>query len=218
MALSWGVAETDPDSSTTGAWSKPFSRRIWMVCSQVTVGSTVSGADRFSSWTLWCHHLREEGAGTAVSRAAGVQNTRSQRAAAHRETTGRQPSVGRHGWPGQPHQGFFTARSSFRKPFWSIHLSLRNLDLRASGGRQGQRKGVSTACAHTKGLASRSPVPPPDPAGPAQTPCLQLQGQAGKDPMGLRVAGAPAHQGRRKGLRAQVLPGALLSAPLRLPG
>lgn len=95
VTLSWGVAETDPDSSTTGAWSKPFSRRIWMVCSQVTVGSTVSGADRLSSWTLWCHHLREEGAGTAVSRAAGVQNTRLQRAAPPRETTGRQPSVGR---------------------------------------------------------------------------------------------------------------------------
>lgn len=42
-------AETDPDSSTTGAWSKPFSRRISMVCSQVTVGSTVSGAERLSS-------------------------------------------------------------------------------------------------------------------------------------------------------------------------
>lgn len=42
-------AETDPDSSTTGAWSKPFSRRMSMVCSQVTVGSTVSGADRLSS-------------------------------------------------------------------------------------------------------------------------------------------------------------------------
>lgn len=88
VALSWGVAETDPDSSTTGAWSKPFSRRIWMVCSQVTVGSTVSGADRLSSWTLWCHHLREEGAGTTVSWAAGVENTRSQKAAPHRETTG----------------------------------------------------------------------------------------------------------------------------------
>lgn len=43
------AARTDPDSSTTGAWSKPFSRRISMVCSQVTVGSTVSGADRLSS-------------------------------------------------------------------------------------------------------------------------------------------------------------------------
>lgn len=48
-ALSWSVAETDPDSLTTGAWSKPLSRRISMVCSQVTVGSTVSGADRLSS-------------------------------------------------------------------------------------------------------------------------------------------------------------------------
>ena len=45
----WTAARTDPDSSTTGAWSKPFSRRISMVCSQVTVGSTVSGADRLSS-------------------------------------------------------------------------------------------------------------------------------------------------------------------------
>lgn len=45
----WMEAETDPDSSTTGAWSKPFSRRISMVCSQVTVGSTVSGAERLSS-------------------------------------------------------------------------------------------------------------------------------------------------------------------------
>lgn len=48
-APSASVAGTDPDSSTTGAWSKPFSRRISMVCSQVTVGSTVSGADRLSS-------------------------------------------------------------------------------------------------------------------------------------------------------------------------
>lgn len=43
------AAGTDPDSSTTGAWSKPLSRRTVMVCSQVTVGSTVSGADRLRS-------------------------------------------------------------------------------------------------------------------------------------------------------------------------
>lgn len=49
--LDWGmeVVETDPDSLTTGAWSNPFSRRMAMVCSQVTVGSTVSGADKLSS-------------------------------------------------------------------------------------------------------------------------------------------------------------------------
>lgn len=43
------AGETDPDSLTTGTWSNPFSRRMLMVCSQVTVGSTVSGADRLSS-------------------------------------------------------------------------------------------------------------------------------------------------------------------------
>lgn len=48
-ALDMGEGETDPDLSTTGAWSKPFSRRMVMVCSQVTVGNTVSGADRLSS-------------------------------------------------------------------------------------------------------------------------------------------------------------------------
>lgn len=47
--LDWRGGETDPASLTTGAWSKPFSRRMLMVCSQVTVGSTVSGADRLSS-------------------------------------------------------------------------------------------------------------------------------------------------------------------------
>lgn len=47
--MDWGEHETDPDVSTTGAWSKPFSRRMVMVCSQVTVGNTVSGADRVSS-------------------------------------------------------------------------------------------------------------------------------------------------------------------------
>lgn len=48
-ALNCSEGETDPDSLTTGAWSKPFSRRMAMVCSQVTVGSRVSGADRLSS-------------------------------------------------------------------------------------------------------------------------------------------------------------------------
>lgn len=47
--LACSEGETDPDSLTTGAWSKPFSRRMAMVCSQVTVGNTVSGADRLSS-------------------------------------------------------------------------------------------------------------------------------------------------------------------------
>lgn len=69
------VAETDPDSSTTGTWSKPFSRRISMVCLQVTVGSTVSGVDRLSSWTWRCHHLRGEGrAGRAEGRQVGVKD------------------------------------------------------------------------------------------------------------------------------------------------
>lgn len=48
-ALDDSEGETDPDSLTTGAWSKPFSRSMAMVCSQVTVGNTVSGADRLSS-------------------------------------------------------------------------------------------------------------------------------------------------------------------------
>ena len=54
-----------------------------------------------------------------------------------------------------PHQGFFTEMSSsFRKRFCSIHLSLRNLDLQASGGQQGRAEGLTTVCAHTKGHSS----------------------------------------------------------------
>lgn len=50
-----------------------------MVCLQVTVGSTVSGVDRLSSWTLRCHHLREEGrAGRAESRQVGVKGNITQ--------------------------------------------------------------------------------------------------------------------------------------------
>lgn len=71
-AVRVGVADTDPDSSTTGTWSKPFSRKISMVCSQVTVGSTVSGADRLSSWTRRCHHLSDS-AGRAVNRGPGAR-------------------------------------------------------------------------------------------------------------------------------------------------
>lgn len=52
----------------------------------------------------------------------------------------------------RPHQGFFTVRSSsFRKPFCSIHLSLRNLDLQAAGGQRGRAGGLTTICARTKG-------------------------------------------------------------------
>lgn len=51
---------TYPDSSTTGTWSNPFSRRISTVLAQVTVGSTVRGAERLSSWMLMFHHLGME--------------------------------------------------------------------------------------------------------------------------------------------------------------
>lgn len=51
---------TYPDSSTTGTWSNPFSRRISTVLAQVTVGSTVRGAERLSSWMLMFHHLGKE--------------------------------------------------------------------------------------------------------------------------------------------------------------
>lgn len=51
---------THPASSTTGAWSKPFSFRILMVCWQLTVGRTVSGADRFRLCTFRFHHLAEQ--------------------------------------------------------------------------------------------------------------------------------------------------------------
>lgn len=47
-----------PVSSTTGAWSKPFSLRILMVCWQVTVGWTVRGADRFKVCSFKFHHLQ----------------------------------------------------------------------------------------------------------------------------------------------------------------
>lgn len=40
---------TYPDSSTTGTWSNPFSLSISMVFSQVTLGSTVRGAERHNS-------------------------------------------------------------------------------------------------------------------------------------------------------------------------
>lgn len=46
--------------------------------------------------------------------------------------TGRLPFLLTQGWDrgGQrPYQGLFTESSSFMKPFCSIHLSLRNLDL-----------------------------------------------------------------------------------------
>uniref|UniRef100_A0A0E9XTZ5 Uncharacterized protein n=1 Tax=Anguilla anguilla TaxID=7936 RepID=A0A0E9XTZ5_ANGAN len=50
------MPKISPDSSTTGAWSKAFSFRIRMVFWQVTVGSTVRGADRFRPCTFWFHH------------------------------------------------------------------------------------------------------------------------------------------------------------------
>lgn len=60
--LKWSSDQLDthPDSSTTGAWSKPFSLRILMVFWQVTVGRTVSGADRFRPCTFRFHHLEAE--------------------------------------------------------------------------------------------------------------------------------------------------------------
>lgn len=51
---------THPALSTTGAWSKPFSFRILMVCWQLTVGRTVSGADRFRLCTFRFHHLAKQ--------------------------------------------------------------------------------------------------------------------------------------------------------------
>lgn len=48
-----------PDSFTTGAWSKPFSFKILMVFWHVTVGSTVSGAERFRLCNFRFHHLEE---------------------------------------------------------------------------------------------------------------------------------------------------------------
>lgn len=85
-----------------------------------------------------------------------------------------------------PHQGCFTMRSSsFRKPFCSIHLSLRNLDLQVSGGQQGLAEALTTNSAHTKGHSShrKSSAPP-------QTPGVQERPQ--------EVAGAP---GRGLGTR-----------------
>lgn len=84
-----------------------------MVFWQVTVGRTVSGADRFKPCSLRFHHLtdgdKSEGLKTST-RGADFHKKRK-----HFHYT---------------HHGFFTMRSSsLRKPFWTIHLSLRNLDL-----------------------------------------------------------------------------------------
>lgn len=61
-SLSFHFQDTHPASSTTGAWSKPFSLRILMVFWQVTVGRTVRGADTFKPCSFRFHHLmdREE--------------------------------------------------------------------------------------------------------------------------------------------------------------
>lgn len=66
----------------------------------------------------------------------------------------------------RPHHGFFTERSSsFMKPFCSIHLSLRNLDLP-------QQKPQGPGSAHTEGStrSSEGGRVPPRPYGPAETP------------------------------------------------
>lgn len=86
----------------------------------------------------------------------------------------------------RPHQGFFTVRSSsFRKPFCSIHLSLRNLDLRASERQQGLAEALPPSLPIPRGtVLTESPAPLPRPQ------------ESRRDPK--RLAGAP---GRGLGTR-----------------
>lgn len=65
-----------------------------------------------------------------------------------------------------PHHGFFTEISSFMKPFCSIHLSLRNLDLQHQKS-QGWVEGLNTTPAPKEG---RGPRRRPRPHSPAETP------------------------------------------------
>lgn len=104
--------DTHPDSSTTGAWSKPFSLRILMVFWQVTVGRTVSGAERFRPCTFKFHHLRE------AKEEKISQNIQKQIS-----------TIAKVIWWCTYHGLFTIMSSSLRKPFWTIHLSFRNLDL-----------------------------------------------------------------------------------------
>lgn len=120
-ALDCSEGETDPDSLTTGAWSKPFSRRMAMVCSQVTVGNTVSGADRLSSWTRRCHHLKE-GAGQG-SNGAGDKARREP----PRWDTGRPPFLLTQGWgraflPGSLHGELLLHEAFLQHPFVTQEL------------------------------------------------------------------------------------------------
>lgn len=175
-AVRVGVADTDPDSSTTGAWSKPFSRRISMVCSQVTVGSTVSGADRLSSWTRRCHHLSDS-AERAVNRGDG-----------------RRGPGARALWP---HGGLWGRRSSPRLGHCEVLLLQEALlqhplvaqELGPAGirGHQGLHGGSRRSSAHTWGgtRRSESPALPTGCHGPVETPPWpRLQGRG--TPVGTR--------------------------------
>ncbi|KAK2089865.1 hypothetical protein P7K49_032531 [Saguinus oedipus] len=91
--------------------------------------------------------------------------------------TARQGSTGSESPPKHPYQGFFTERSSsFRKPFCTIHLSLRNLVLRDGG--------VTEA---PKGPIRPLPVLGACTAHPA--PLLKLTGAAGTPSAGWRSRG-----------------------------
>lgn len=95
----------------------------------------------------------------------------------------------------RPHQGFFTVRpSSFRKPFCSIHLSLRNLDLRASGGQQGLAEALPPSLPIPRGtVLTESPAPLPRPQGSRRDP-KRLAGAPGR---GLGTRYSRGHQRHR---------------------
>lgn len=132
-------------------------------------------------------------------------------------------------WPAQrrPHQGFFTVRpSSCRKPFCSIHLSLRNLDLQESGGQRGLAEGLTTISAHTKGHSShRKPRTPPRHHRSRRDP--HVAGWSSRKRPGNRTAeslwefhvqGASGLPGRRSSQHRRFCPGTFAIGPLVLPG
>lgn len=115
-----------------------------MACLQVVLGSMVSGAARLSSCTRTGHHLGRAGRG---------------------KVSGYVHSQARLGRPPQnPHHGLFSeSASSFRKPFCSIHLSLRNLDL------------------HGKAQLAKQPPPGPSSRGCGICPQKAGQGQRSQE-------------------------------------
>lgn len=124
-----------------------------------------------------------------------------------------------------PHQGFFTVRpSSCRKPFCSIHLSLRNLDLQESGGQQGLAESHHRLCPHQGAQfpqKAQDPSQTPPVQGRAPRGWLELQEEAWepdcREPVGISCPGG-IWSTREEELTAQtVLSWNLCHRPPRAP-